>query len=73
MKMTNRIPKKKERCDMAIVAEEKRCIGCAICVLICPQDAMRMPSSFIVHIDKDKCNKCGDCLACCPVDALKEV
>jgi len=57
---------------VAIVAEEKRCIGCAICVLICPKDAMRMPPSFIVHIDRVKCDQCRECLACCPVDALKE-
>jgi ferredoxin len=31
-----------------------------------------MPSSFIVHIDKDKCNQCRECLDFCPFDALKE-
>ena len=57
---------------MPIVVAEKKCLGCAICVLICPQDAMKMPSSFIVHIDKDKCNQCRECLDFCPFDALKE-
>jgi NAD-dependent dihydropyrimidine dehydrogenase PreA subunit len=57
---------------MTIVVEAKKCSGCGICVLTCPQDAMRMPSSFIVHIDKDKCNQCRECLDFCPFDALKE-
>ena len=57
---------------MAIVVIEKKCSGCALCVLICPQDAMRLPPSFIVDVDKDKCNDCRECLGFCPVDALKE-
>ncbi len=57
---------------MPIVVAEKKCLGCAICVLICPRDAMKMPSSFIVHIDKEKCDQCRECLSFCPVDALRE-
>ena len=64
--------RKKERCNMTIIVAEKECFGCALCVLVCPQEAMKIPPSFIVHIDKDKCDECGQCLGFCPVDALKE-
>ena len=64
--------RKKERGNMAITVAEKECFGCASCVLVCPQEAMKITPSFIVHIDKDKCDECGQCLGFCPVDALKE-
>jgi len=57
---------------MAITVVVNECLGCALCVLICPEDAMRIPRSFIVEIDKDKCTECRECLGFCPVDALKE-
>ena len=57
---------------MAIIVAERECFGCALCVLICPEDAMRIPRSFIVEIDKDKCIECRECLDYCPVDALTE-
>ena len=58
---------------MAIVVAERECLGCALCVLACPEDAMTLPRSFIVEINKDKCTECRDCIDFCPVDALKEV
>lgn len=57
---------------MAIIVSQKACFGCALCVLTCPEDAMRIPPSFIVEIDKDKCTECRECLDYCPVDALSE-
>jgi len=57
---------------VAIAVVEKKCLGCALCVLICPREAMRMPPSFIVDIDEKRCNDCRECLGFCPVDALKE-
>lgn len=64
---------KKERCSMAIVVAQGKCFGCALCVLTCPEDAMKIPPSFTVEIDKDKCTECRECLDFCPVDALTEV
>jgi NAD-dependent dihydropyrimidine dehydrogenase PreA subunit len=57
---------------MTIVAEEMKCLGCALCVLICPQDAMKITPSFVVYIDRKKCNECRECICFCPVEALKE-
>ena len=57
---------------MAITVAVNECFGCALCVLICPEDAMKIPPSFVVEIDKGKCTECLECLAFCPVDALME-
>ncbi|MFC1848371.1 4Fe-4S binding protein [Chloroflexota bacterium] len=57
---------------MAIIVAERECFGCALCVLSCPEDAMKITSSFIVEINKDKCSECRVCLDFCPVEALTE-
>ncbi|MCJ7522531.1 MAG: 4Fe-4S binding protein [Dehalococcoidia bacterium] len=57
---------------MAIVVSERECFGCALCVLSCPEDAIKITSSFIVEIDEEKCTECLECLYYCPVDALTE-
>ena len=57
---------------MAIIVAERECFGCALCVLNCPEDAMKITPSFIVEIDRGKCTDCRICLDFCPVDALTE-
>ena len=58
---------------MTIGVEALKCQGCGVCVYSCPEEAMELPPSFVVEIDKNKCSECLICLDCCPSDALKEV
>ena len=42
-----------------------KCIGCGICQMNCPKEAI----SFVngrAHIDPDKCVNCGKCMKHCP-------
>lgn len=58
----------------------KRCIGCGICVEVCPRKAIE-PGPLIeiatgldappVIIDHTKCSFCGMCAAFCPVKAIR--
>ncbi len=51
------------------------CIGCTLCALICPADAMKMTTDEgkkIPAINYGRCVFCGFCVDVCPVDALKE-
>lgn len=57
---------------MSIVISQRECFGCALCVLVCPEDAMKVGPSFIAELDEDKCTSCGECLDYCPADALTE-
>ncbi|MFW9894425.1 MAG: 4Fe-4S binding protein [Candidatus Thorarchaeota archaeon] len=51
-----------------------RCVGCGICVELCPHSAI--PSSLIgfissiAEIDETKCNGCGKCVQVCSHGAI---
>lgn len=51
------------------------CIGCTLCAMICPADAMKMTTAEgkkLPMINYGRCVFCGFCVDICPVDALKE-
>ena len=56
---------------MSIQWYERKCIGCQICVKVCPHGALHM-NSHGLHIDRDKCEGCGVCADECPSTALKK-
>lgn len=65
-----------------LTLNHEQCIGCDICVRICPEKAVTKLSPFIIHdgklvrkalidIDKNKCTFCGECVVTCPTNAIK--
>jgi NADH-quinone oxidoreductase, chain I len=51
------------------------CIGCTLCAMVCPADAMKMATEEgkkLPMINYGRCVFCGFCVDICPVDALKE-
>ena len=51
------------------------CIGCSLCAMICPADAMKMTTwegKKLPMINFGRCVFCGFCVDVCPVDALRE-
>lgn len=50
---------------------QNACIGCGLCVEICPQDAMMQIDGRAV-IDLQKCTSCGECVSVCPVQAITD-
>ncbi|AEB94493.1 MULTISPECIES: NADH-quinone oxidoreductase subunit NuoI [Metallosphaera] len=51
------------------------CIGCTLCAMVCPADAMKMVTEQgkkLPSINYGRCVFCAFCVDICPVDALKE-
>lgn len=46
------------------------CIGCGLCLEICPEDAISKDESSLMMVDEDKCIHCGACSNICPARAV---
>lgn len=64
-----------------LTLDKVRCVGCQICSLTCPKDAIKLEKQLkiigqktrkaVVDINLDKCNFCGVCDVSCPYGAIK--
>ena len=52
-----------------IVGEE--CIGCALCIPVCPTDAIIGAKSCLHVVHEVYCTGCALCLPACPVDCIR--
>jgi 4Fe-4S ferredoxin len=67
--------------NFKLVLDKARCVGCQICSLACPKDAITLEKQpkvqgqktkkARVDIDLEKCNFCGICDVSCPYGAIK--
>lgn len=48
-----------------------QCIGCGMCVDVCPHVVLRMTERKAEIINLHGCMECGACAKNCPVDAIK--
>ncbi|MBI2092610.1 MAG: 4Fe-4S binding protein [Deltaproteobacteria bacterium] len=46
------------------------CIGCGMCMNVCPHRVFRIDAKKAEIADKDACMECGACAINCPVKAL---
>lgn len=57
--------------NVATVAiEEGACVGCGVCVGVCPRGALAMAGHTATIVDRDACIECGACARNCPVGAI---
>ena len=59
---------------------ETKCVGCGLCVAVCPSNAIRLVAvedmggdrrPEVYEINGIRCIYCGLCAEACPVDAIK--
>jgi 4Fe-4S ferredoxin len=64
-----------------LTLDKKRCVGCQICSLVCPKEAIKTQKQTKIQgekakkakvdVDLAKCNFCGICDVTCPYGAIK--
>lgn len=50
--------------------DEKKCMGCGICLLVCPHAVLDLNNGKIEIANRDACMECGACARNCPAEAL---
>jgi len=55
--------------DKAII-DVDLCIGCNVCAVVCPFDAVRKNEDNVAEVGTDLCKGCGICAARCPTRAI---
>ncbi len=56
-----------------LALDRARCVGCGMCVTVCPQGALAMEEGEggkAVIADLDGCMECGACATNCPAKAV---
>jgi len=51
--------------------DDEKCIGCGICVEVCPTRVFKLSSKKAVVMRPEVCNGCALCVENCPVDAIE--
>ena len=59
---------------VALKLNEDQCSGCAICITLCPFEALRRdPETSKTVLEIDKCQVCGLCYSTCPARAIDTI
>ena len=53
-----------------LVWVRERCLGCDLCLAVCPADALQTTADGAKAIDHERCDRCGRCAERCPGEAL---
>ena len=48
----------------------EKCIGCGMCLLVCPHAVLSLTNGKVDVVNRDACMECGACAQNCPVNAL---
>jgi NAD-dependent dihydropyrimidine dehydrogenase PreA subunit len=49
----------------------EKCVGCGMCINVCPHNVFKMSESKALIADRSGCMECGACSINCPASAIK--
>jgi len=49
---------------------EEKCVGCGMCIEVCPQGVIALSNGAACLVDRDACMECGACARNCPAEAI---
>lgn len=50
---------------------KEKCIGCKMCINVCPHEVFTIEDKKAVIMKKDSCMECGACAQNCPSGAIE--
>lgn len=50
--------------------DREKCIGCGMCLQVCPHEVMVKDNGAVRIGDRDGCMECGACAMNCPAEAI---
>jgi ferredoxin len=50
--------------------DREQCIGCGMCLSVCPHQVFKLEERKALIIDRDRCMECGACARNCPAGAV---
>jgi NAD-dependent dihydropyrimidine dehydrogenase PreA subunit len=50
--------------------DDGKCVGCGMCLLVCPRAVLSLTNSRVEIINRDACMECGACARNCPTEAI---
>ena len=55
---------------VTLALDRDKCIGCGLCVTVCPHRVLTMKDKKAEIVDFDGCMECGACSQNCPTEAV---
>lgn len=55
---------------VSLKANPDLCLGCGLCVQVCPQGVLALIDKRVAVVERDACMECGACMTNCPAEAL---
>lgn len=55
---------------VSLKLNKEKCVGCGMCLAVCPHQIFSLEGKKAVIVDKDACMECGACEMNCPFGAL---
>lgn len=56
---------------MKIVIDSDLCVGCGICVEMCPEEVLELQDEIATVVNPDNCIECEACQVNCEYEAVK--